>query len=123
MLSDIAPDITINNDIVKAVAKNRTGKKVTIADAIAAKIIHESLISGESWAVKELMDRTEGKAPQSIEITQPDPVIAAQRVIDKVISKRGWTGKKLDEAIKIVAEEYNVPPESIQKPQIVEAEQ
>lgn len=65
-LDDLAPDLIVDKDFVRAFCNGR--KSITVADAIAARLIHEALVNGESWAFRELLDRCEGKAPQKLEI-------------------------------------------------------
>lgn len=66
MMERVAPREIKNTEFVKEFCKGR--KKVTIADALAARLLTAALIEGESWAVREILDRLEGKAPQSIDI-------------------------------------------------------
>ncbi len=66
-LSEVAPESILDADFVKKFSKGR--KIVTMADAFVARIYHEAIVNGESWACRELLDRTEGKAKQSIELT------------------------------------------------------
>lgn len=58
-----------------------TGKKVTIsvADQIDVALIRAAR-KGESWAVKEVLDRLEGKSSQSVDVTSdgkalPTPIL------------------------------------------------
>ena len=72
MMERLAPGEVVSLKFVKEFCKTAKGnplKKVTNADAIAARLINEGLIKGEAWAIKELLDRTEGKAPQSLDVT------------------------------------------------------
>lgn len=70
ILGQIAPDVIKNTKFVKEFCK--INKSVTNADAVAARILYEALVAGESWAIKELMERTEGKATQGVELSGPD---------------------------------------------------
>jgi hypothetical protein len=70
MMESLAPDELVNAKFVKEFCKGK--KKVTTADAIAARLINEGLIKGEPWAMKEILDRTEGKAKQGLELTGKD---------------------------------------------------
>lgn len=67
MLDDIAPGEIINSKFVKEFCKGR--KSITNADALTARLLSEGLIKGEAWAVKEIYDRTEGKAAQSLNLS------------------------------------------------------
>lgn len=66
MLQQLAPDDVVNAKFVKEFCKGK--KRITNADAVAARIYKEGVIDGEAWALKELSDRTEGKAPQTVEM-------------------------------------------------------
>ena len=65
-----------------ATKEHPSGKKVNIKvstdismrHAIASKVIIEAL-NGESWAVKEISDRTDGKPIQSVETSQKADII------------------------------------------------
>ena len=70
LLAQIAPTEILNAKFVKEFCKGK--KTVTTADAVAARLLNEGLIKGEPWAVKEILDRTEGKAAQSLELTGKD---------------------------------------------------
>ena len=67
MLAEIAPDVVVEASFVKDISKGL--KRATIADAAAARIVYQGIVKGDSWALRELLDRTEGKAKQSIEIS------------------------------------------------------
>ena len=70
MLEQVAPGEVINAKFVREFCRKK--KRVTKADAVAARIFKAAIIDGESWAVKELNDRTEGKATQTLEIGGPE---------------------------------------------------
>jgi hypothetical protein len=67
MLDQIAPDSIIDSKFVKEFCK--LNKQATNAHATAARILYEGIVKGESWALKEISDRTEGKPNQKVEIT------------------------------------------------------
>ena len=67
LLAEVAPDVVFNSQFIADFARGR--KNVTIADALALKLAHEALINGESWAFKEILDRSEGKPKQAVDIT------------------------------------------------------
>jgi hypothetical protein len=47
-------------------------KRPTIADAGAARLVYEGVIKGNIQAIKEINDRTQGKARQEIELQGKD---------------------------------------------------
>ncbi len=65
MLENLAPAIVINEEFIKDFCKGL--KRVTVGDATAARILNEALVKGEAWAIKELLDRTEGKPTQPVD--------------------------------------------------------
>jgi hypothetical protein len=70
MLKKIFPDAEIDlGHGDNAALRQLLGKsKLTNADAIAARIILKAL-KGDAWAIGELMDRTEGKVKEKVELT------------------------------------------------------
>lgn len=66
MLREIAPKVVIDASFIKEISKGR--KKPTIAEAVAARLIYQAVINGDSKALKELLDRTEGRARQVVDI-------------------------------------------------------
>lgn len=70
MLEKIAPTDVADAKFVKEFCKGL--KSVTNADAIAARILKAALVDGESWAIKELIDRTEGKAIATLDVGSKD---------------------------------------------------
>lgn len=75
MLQNLAPDLVVDKDFIKQFCKTLKGKarkQITNADAQAARILYEALVNGEQWAIKELLDRTEGKARQTVELGGAD---------------------------------------------------
>ncbi len=81
MLGDIAPDLVLDASFIKEIAKGM--KRATIADAAAARIVYQGIIKGDSWALRELLDRTEGKAKQSIEISSELKIDSLAEVIHR----------------------------------------
>ncbi len=81
MLQVLAPDAVIDTKFVKEFCKGK--KKIYNADAQAARIMFEALVKGEAWAIKELLDRTEGKPAQAITGANGGPI--TNRVIFEVI--------------------------------------
>lgn len=67
LLDEQAPGALVDSKFVKEFAKKV--KNPTNADAAACRILYEGLILGERWALVEIMDRTEGKADQAIELS------------------------------------------------------
>jgi hypothetical protein len=65
MMSKLAPDSIVDAEFVKEFCAGK--KRITLADAQAARIIYESIVRGQSWAVRELLDRTEGKPTRPVE--------------------------------------------------------
>lgn len=105
MLAEIAPDEIVSTKFVKEFCKGR--KKVTTADAIAARLLNEGLVKGESWAMRELIDRTEGKAPQTIEITDDAGQKWRQAVTQLIESK---AAKDETEAAQLLESVGFTPP-------------
>jgi hypothetical protein len=66
MLGEIAPKVIMDASFIKAIAKTR--KKVTIAEALAARLIYQGVVVGDLRALREVLDRTEGKARQIVDI-------------------------------------------------------
>ena len=67
MLAMIAPDEIVNSKFVREFCRNK--RSITNADALTARLISEGLLKGEAWAIKEILDRTEGKAMLSVDVT------------------------------------------------------
>jgi hypothetical protein len=80
MLDTLAPGEIVSTKFVREFCKGK--KLVTVADATAARILNEALVKGEPWAIRELLDRTEGKAIASIELSGPDGGPVEHRVIE-----------------------------------------
>lgn len=66
MMEKEAPDQIVDAKFVREFCKGVT--KPTNGHAIVARMMQAAMIDGESWAVKEIFDRLEGKAKQSVEI-------------------------------------------------------
>jgi len=63
------------NPYARATAAFRSVMLETITEAdikAVVKILIKSARSGESWAIRELLDRTIGKATQAVEVSGPD---------------------------------------------------
>lgn len=122
MLSDIAPDIVIEASFVKDISKGL--KKATIADAAAARLVYEGVVNGQSWALKELLDRTEGKAKQSIEITSEDKLeriasavnssIESARKLNRDYGVPMPSEEEFSASMKATAEAYGIPLNEIE---------
>ena len=79
IISKVAPDAVIDTKIVREFAGHLKGR-ITVADAIACRLAYEA-VRGNMKAVKEILDRTEGKARQAIELSGGDsPVELVYRV-------------------------------------------
>jgi len=96
MLAEIAPDVVVEASFVKDISKGL--KRATIADAAAARIVYQGIVKGDSWALKELLDRTEGKAKQSIEIS-------SEATIDGIVD----TFRRSKEFAESLNRDYGVP--------------
>ena len=68
LMNEIAPESVVHASFIKCVTKGI--KKPTIADALAARLVYEGVVNGQLPALREILDRTEGKAKQSIEIAK-----------------------------------------------------
>jgi len=66
MIERLAPGQIADMRLVKEFCKGK--KRVTNADALAARIFYAAMVDGESWACREIIDRLEGKPQQSIDI-------------------------------------------------------
>ena len=87
MLEEDAPGVVIDEQFIKEFAKGK--KRVTNADATACRILYEGIVNGKEWALKEIADRTEGKAVQAIEVKDVTADSVADRIIERLIEK-GW---------------------------------
>lgn len=67
MLKKVAPDLIVNKKFVQEYTRGKA--RVSIADALACRLLFEAINEGNVSAMKEINDRTEGKAAQSIEHT------------------------------------------------------
>lgn len=110
MLRELAPKAIIDASFIKEISKSR--KRPTLADAVAAKIIYMGLVNDQPWALKELLDRTEGKPAQSIrtEVEKPAPLEMAIEVSQELIRKYEWDPAK---AWHYAAQEYGINPDEI----------
>ena len=84
MLREVAPDVVVEASFIKDISKGL--KSVTIADAAAARIVYQGIVKGDSWALRELLDRTEGKAKERIQITDRDELDAAADVMNSILT-------------------------------------
>jgi|GEM_PF-1549011 len=66
MLQQIAPEAVIDARFVKEFCKGK--KQITVADALAARLLMAAIVEGEGWAIREIGDRTEGKPAQKIDL-------------------------------------------------------
>lgn len=96
MLGEIAPKVVVEASFIKEIA--RTRKRVTIAEAAAARIIYQGIVNGDSWALKELLDRTEGKAQQFVDIR------TNERIDDATDTLNAWL-----EHYRQLNSDYGVP--------------
>jgi hypothetical protein len=87
MLRKIFPEAEIDLGLVdNALLSQIVGKrKLTNADAIAARMIFEAL-KGEAWAAKELLDRTEGKVTEKHEHSNPDGTALGEPIANAMAS-------------------------------------
>lgn len=106
MLAEIAPNSVINEEFIKQFCKGK--KNITIAHAFAARMINEGLVNGESWAFKEVLDRSEGKAKQSIEIEakQDEKLVAIKQAIQANAERKGIP---YEEELNNYVERYALP--------------
>lgn len=102
MLDEIAPDIVIEKSYLRQIAKNI--RKPTYADAAAARLLHEAVVEGEAWALREMLDRTEGKAKQSIEIRRQNDSTAIVAVLQRWITNSSPSQSEIDEKLVLVAD-------------------
>jgi hypothetical protein len=83
---------TLSTEDSKAIRAFFGRRKIQINDAIAARMVLEAL-KGESWAMKELLDRTEGKVTEKHEHSNPDgtglgePIANAMASFEKSLLK------------------------------------
>lgn len=66
-LAKVAPDSVLEKDFIRDYCKGK--KRITHADVIAARLLY-SAQNGDAWAVKEILDRTEGRARLAIDSTE-----------------------------------------------------
>ncbi len=84
MLEAIAPDAVVDVAEIKQFIKR---KKITNADAIAARLMHDAIVEGDIDAIKVIADRTEGKAPASLDVTSGGEKVQTKFVVE-VINER-----------------------------------
>lgn len=65
MLAATSPESVKDLNEIKQFVKR---KKLTNADAVAARLLYEAIMKGELPAIKEVIDRTEGKPAQAVEV-------------------------------------------------------
>lgn len=82
MLDDTVPNHAISKDFIRGYAKGI--KRVTNADAIACQLLYQSITKGDLPAIKEVLDRTEGKPKQAVEVTDNTDV---SRLADELIKR------------------------------------
>lgn len=83
LLQQIAPQMIIDTKFVKEFC--RENKQVTNAHATVCRILYEGIVKGESWALKEISDRTEGRAKQSVALTGEDGEDLFKNITVKII--------------------------------------
>jgi hypothetical protein len=59
-------------------------KQLTTADIVVFRLLSEAIETGDITAIKEILDRTEGKAKQSLDITSNGEAIQAITQIEVV---------------------------------------
>ena len=102
LLEKVAPEDVSNAKFVKEFVKT---KKPTVKDALAARMIYNAIIVGDGRAIRELLDRTEGKVLQKSEITGADgqPIETSTILVQGVpgtIRKTKPTKKAVKKAVK-----------------------
>jgi hypothetical protein len=70
MLENVAPDKIQDAKAITDFCEGVT--KITNLDAVNARLLYCAIVQGESWAVKEIYDRTAGKATQAIDVGNSD---------------------------------------------------
>ncbi len=121
MLQEIAPKVIVEASFIKQISKGRSS--ATIADAVAARIIYQGIVKGDSWALRELLDRTEGKAKQTVEITSEETTNSIAESINSLIVHRKelnrdygvpvHTKKEVEELVRWAAENYRKSADEI----------
>jgi hypothetical protein len=66
MLQEIAPKAIADAKFVKDFCRGK--KRITLADAMAARLLMEAIVNGELSAIQQIADRTEGKPKQSLDL-------------------------------------------------------
>jgi hypothetical protein len=56
-----------NNDEIKDLAKKHNIEHVN--ELAALKLVDEAILNNKPWAIKEMLDRTDGRPQQSLEVT------------------------------------------------------
>lgn len=106
MLDDVAPKCMVDASFLKQVSKNI--KNPTIADAVAARLLYEGVCNGQMTALREVLDRTEGKAPQYVDIKSNEvTTVDIARAVMKDCVESGWPE---EDAKRRVEERY---PEAV----------
>ena len=90
MLEREAPESAVSLDLIKAFCRGR--RRVTSADAVAARLLYEALVAGELPAIKELLDRAEGKAKDrrgnvNLNITAQELSDLSDEQLDQLINR------------------------------------
>jgi len=121
MLTEIAPDVVVEASFVKDISKGL--KRATVADAMAARLIYEGAVNGNLAALKEVLDRTEGKAKERIQVTHKDDLEAAATIVDvymtwakednELYGKPMPDKSEIEHYVSIVAEDYDVRKEDL----------
>jgi hypothetical protein len=80
MLETVAPEVAKELPAIAEFAKELPS--VTNIDAVNARLLYKAIIEGDLAAIKEIYDRIEGKAPQSLDIgNKPGETFQIHRVI------------------------------------------
>lgn len=116
MLRQIAPKVVMDASFIKEIA--RTRKRATIAEAAAARIVYQGIVKGDSWALKELLDRTEGKAKQVVDIRTNEGIDYATAIVNSWLERQRQLNldygvpmpdkEQISDMVKGFAEHYGV---------------
>lgn len=108
-LQEMAPDTTVSNEFVRKFARGK--KVITNADAIALRLLDQAINKGELPAIKEVLDRSEGKPQQSVAVTTDNSSLAIANELASILVTK--YGMKPETVIEAVAEKCQLPPDQI----------
>lgn len=108
LLKQLAPDDMLDQEFVRTIAKQIKSRPITIADAVACRMIHKAVYEGDVKAASLIFDRTEGKAAQTINVN-------AGENVDRIVAIVGVWLHQLKEALEGDTVEAQVIEEQVKR--------